>query len=156
LPRNESTVRFSANALILHTLDIAADEAQAPIDLLNLQTEQTWTSEPYKYDNQTCKITGRSDYCVWYGEEEDVALNVIIVEAKTPGSASMSERQALSYMGKYIRIFIFLTSNLTWLDLGIVHNNRNALNKVNCTVYGLACDARHRSKLFRWRKPQST
>lgn len=50
-------------------------------------------------------LSARTDYGVWYGENEEVALNVIIVEAKKTDSES-GVAQALGYMGKWLTISI--------------------------------------------------
>ncbi|KAI1838615.1 hypothetical protein DTO006G1_664 [Penicillium roqueforti] len=56
-------------------------------------------------------------YGVWYGETEEVALNVVIVKAKNMDSDS-GVAQALGYMG-------------------CVHRERKSLHKQDCTIYGL-------------------
>lgn len=46
-------------------------------------------------------LTGRPDYGIWSGEEEDLELNVVIMEAKKPHNGGAGVPQALTYMGKY-------------------------------------------------------
>lgn len=41
----------------------------------------------------------RPDYGIWYGEEEEVSLNVVVVEAKR--EIGVGTEQALGYMDKY-------------------------------------------------------
>ena len=52
-------------------------------------------------------LSARTDYGVWYGENEEVAFNVIIVEAKKTDSES-GVAQALGYMGKWSTISIMV------------------------------------------------
>ncbi|KAJ5859930.1 hypothetical protein N7534_005207 [Penicillium rubens] len=69
-------------------------------------------------------LSGSPDYGIWYGEEEDLDLNVVIMEAKRPNSASEGVPQALAYMAK-----------------GCVHKQRKDLGKADTTVYGISTDA---------------
>ena len=52
-------------------------------------------------------LSARTDYGVWYGETEEVALNVVIVKAKNMDSDS-GVAQALGYMGKWSTISIIV------------------------------------------------
>lgn len=54
------------------------------------------------YKGQDTVLNGRVDYSLWYGNPEELALNLIVVEAKyySP-SFSPLPKQALTYMGKF-------------------------------------------------------
>ncbi|KAI2766041.1 hypothetical protein DTO012A8_8748 [Penicillium roqueforti] len=95
-PSTEVSVRWTIDALLLNAHSIAA--------------KRTPVARP---------ITSReiAHYGVWYGETEEVALNVVIVKAKNMDSDS-GVAQALGYMG-------------------CVHRERKSLHKQDCTIYGL-------------------
>ena len=44
--------------------------------------ERTWEYSPVKWKGKSWMLSGRPDYGIWYGEKEDIELNVIIMEAK--------------------------------------------------------------------------
>ncbi|CAP86831.1 hypothetical protein PCH_Pc20g15020 [Penicillium rubens Wisconsin 54-1255] len=60
-----------------------------PHAALNIQVERGWKYGPVKWHRKTYFSTGRPDYRVWYGEEEEVSLNVV-VEAKRQEGAVVS------------------------------------------------------------------
>jgi hypothetical protein len=66
--------------------------------------ERIWAYSPVKWKGKTWILSGRPDYGIWYGEEEDIDLNVVIMEAKRPNSGSEGVPQALAYMGKYLTL----------------------------------------------------
>lgn len=45
-------------------------------------------------------LRGRPDYALWYGAQEDLETNLVIVEAKTIEELGKGERQVLAYMGE--------------------------------------------------------
>lgn len=64
--------------------------------------ERIWAYSPVKWKGETWMLTGRPDYGIWSGkEEEDLELNVVIMEAKKPHNGGAGIPQALAYMGKY-------------------------------------------------------
>ncbi|KAJ5427109.1 Restriction endonuclease type IHsdRN-terminal [Penicillium sp. CMV-2018d] len=82
------------------------------------------TSRQILYDTRQYKTSGRADYILWYRETHamsEKAIKLVIVEAKKEGMVSAGEAQLLGYMG-------------------IVHQERKALRKVNAVVYGMASD----------------
>ncbi|KAJ5793901.1 Restriction endonuclease type I HsdR N-terminal, partial [Penicillium paradoxum] len=82
------------------------------------------TSRPILYDTRQYKTSGRADYTLRYGETRAIsekAINLVIAEAKKEGIVSAGEAQLLSY-------------------IGIVHQERKTLRKVNTVVYGMASD----------------
>ncbi|KAJ5518535.1 Restriction endonuclease type I HsdR N-terminal [Penicillium expansum] len=81
-------------------------------------------SQPILYTARQYRASGRADYTLWYGETRAIsekAINLVIVEAKKEGMVSAREAQLLGYMG-------------------IVHQERKSLGKVNKVVYGMASD----------------
>ena len=45
-------------------------------------------------------LRGRPDYALWYGEQENLETNLVIVKAKTKDELKKGEAQLLRYMGK--------------------------------------------------------
>lgn len=66
--------------------------------------ERMWAYSPIKWEGKTWTLSGRPDYGIWYGDKEDLDLNVVIMEAKRPNSGGEGVPQALAYMGKYLTI----------------------------------------------------
>lgn len=71
---------------------------------MHVQMENTWAFTPVKWKGETFTLTGRPDYGVWYGDKEEIEVNVIVVEAKRPDDASLGVPQALAYMCEYFSI----------------------------------------------------
>ena len=46
------------------------------------------------------KLSGRPDYALWYGQQQDLETNLVIVEAKAPEEMGKGQKQVLAYMGK--------------------------------------------------------
>ncbi|OQE44596.1 hypothetical protein PENCOP_c002G02772 [Penicillium coprophilum] len=71
------------------------NEANIPI-----QTERHWVL-PIRFEKQDMNLVGKPDYAVWYGNANDTAVNVVVVEAKGMGNAGQGMIQCLAYMGEY-------------------------------------------------------
>ncbi|CAG8013712.1 unnamed protein product [Penicillium nalgiovense] len=114
-PSTKASIRWVINALLLNTHRIASHVPYA--QPIHIQTER-----PYKYGPVRLKrekvMSARPDYGIWYGDNETVYLNVLIVEAKKTDHES-GVAQALGYMG-------------------CIHRERKKLPKRDCTVYGMA------------------
>ena len=95
---SEANGRWILNSLPLEACHIATVIYPHAAQPLNIQTERGWKYGPVKWHRRKYFLTGRPDYGVWYGEEEAVSLNVVIVEAKRELGGM---EQALGYMGKY-------------------------------------------------------
>lgn len=71
---------------------------------LNLSVEPWFEFGPVEWKKKLHQVTGRPDYAVWYGEEEQDEdhheLNIVIIEAKSRDLVSQGVPQALGYMGK--------------------------------------------------------
>lgn len=99
--KNEAIIRCRMNILLFAILDVVTMSAPEDAQPLNLQTETHLISRPFKAKREYWQAQGQCDYTVWYGEEvHEQAINLVIVETKRPGSVSLGEGQALSYMGK--------------------------------------------------------
>jgi hypothetical protein len=85
-------------------------DSQGSFNSLHWQFEKQ-VSLPWKYDKREVKITGFTDYSLWYGDPPDKETNLVIVEAKTLGGAG-SFQQLLSYMDEFIlQSIIYLPLN---------------------------------------------
>jgi hypothetical protein len=82
-------------------------------------------------------LSARLDYGLWYGDNEAVCLNVLVVEAKKTDLEG-GVAQALGYMGEYLTMpNILYIRKLTCFE-GCIHRQRKKLTKRDCTVYGMA------------------
>lgn len=99
-PPSEANVRWIINALLLEAHSLATARHPKSADPVNIQAEKGWKYGPVKWKRQKYVLAGRPDYGVWYGEDEDVSLNVVVLEAKNEDGMGLT--QALGYMGKYL------------------------------------------------------
>jgi hypothetical protein len=102
---NEAVNRFTLNRLLVFAYNHITQQSKQRGQKINLQVEKQWSYGPVKYKGTKCILSGKPDYCVWYGQKEEVAVSVVVVEAKTEESASTGVAQTLAYMGKYLTIF---------------------------------------------------
>jgi hypothetical protein len=93
-----------------------------------------------KHKGKKWNLNGKSDYTVWYGDIDDVAVNVVIVEAKGEGKGTTGLPQTLGYMGKSLETREKYPCLISFWDPGTVHRRRKLLGKTDCTVYGVCCD----------------
>ncbi|KAJ5782164.1 hypothetical protein N7457_003938 [Penicillium paradoxum] len=117
-PTSEANVRWILNALLQEAFDIATTIHPHAAQPLNIQAEKGWKYGPVKWHRKKYYLSGRPGYGVWYGEDEDFSLNVVVIEAKREEGG---RAQALGYMG-------------------CVHRQRKELKKKDCTIYGIASD----------------
>jgi hypothetical protein len=82
---SEANIRWLLNTLLrkahVTATTIHPDAAQP----VNIQAERGWKFGPIKWQRKKYLLTGRPDYGVWYGEDEDVSVNVVVVEARGGG-----------------------------------------------------------------------
>ncbi|KAJ5348899.1 uncharacterized protein N7506_002152 [Penicillium brevicompactum] len=116
-PTTEPSARWIINALVPRALNIAAADGP-PDQRINIQTDYSYTHGPVKLGRDKVLLSARPDYRIWYGDWEQLALNVVIVEAKR---IDIGLSQALGYMG-------------------CIHREWKEFSKSNCTVYGFACN----------------
>ncbi|KAJ5535389.1 hypothetical protein N7527_001643 [Penicillium freii] len=119
---NEASIRWTLDLLLVYAHDIATFRQPNAGQNIGIQTERHWVFEPVEYDKKKFTLVGKPDYAVWYGNVNDTAVNIVIVEAKSQNSASKGVPQCLAYMG-------------------MVHRLRQREKKKNCTVYGVTADA---------------
>ncbi|KAJ6119882.1 hypothetical protein N7523_004162 [Penicillium sp. IBT 18751x] len=98
---NEANIRFRLNELLMNACLVAtASKDIASVRPISLQTESACSLPGVKHKGKKCNLNGKPDYAVWYGEVDDVALNVVIVEAKGEGRGNTGLPQTLGYMAK--------------------------------------------------------
>ncbi|KAJ5458273.1 hypothetical protein N7475_009661 [Penicillium sp. IBT 31633x] len=121
-PLNEVSIRWKLDLLLVYAHDIATSGQPDAGQRIGIQTERHWVFEPVRHEQKKFALIGKPDYAVWYGKVDDTAVNIVVVEAKSIGSAGKGIPQCLGYMG-------------------MVHRLRQREKKKNCTVYGMATDA---------------
>ncbi|CAG8903136.1 unnamed protein product [Penicillium egyptiacum] len=105
-PSTEASIRWIIDTLLLNAHRIAA--YQLPhAQPSNVQTERSYKYGPVSLKRERVMLSARPDYRIWYGEDEAVCLNVLIVEAKKTDIES-GVAQALGYMGEYLTMPIIL------------------------------------------------
>ncbi|CAG8900610.1 unnamed protein product [Penicillium nalgiovense] len=119
-PLNEASIRWTLDLLLVYAHDIATFGQPDAGQQIGIQTERHWVFEPVKYEKKKFALVGKPDYAVWYGNADDTAVNIVVVEAKSPNSAG----KGVAYMG-------------------MVHRLRRREKKKNCTVYGVTADAEY-------------
>ncbi|KGO37473.1 hypothetical protein PEX1_101350 [Penicillium expansum] len=74
--------------------------------------------------SNTVHLNAEANWSLWYGPKEDVAVSVVVVEAKSGATATSGVSQTLGYMG-------------------CVHRKRKELGKMDSTVYGVVSDGQY-------------
>ncbi|KAJ5209159.1 hypothetical protein N7449_003538 [Penicillium cf. viridicatum] len=123
-PLNEASIRWTLDLLLVYAHDIATFRQPDAGQNIGIQTERHWVLEPVKYEKKEFALVGKPDYAVWYGNVDDTAVNIVVVEAKSQNAACKGVPQCLAYMG-------------------MVHRLRRREKKKNCTVYGMTADAQY-------------
>ncbi|KAJ5507427.1 hypothetical protein N7527_009570 [Penicillium freii] len=77
-------------------------------------TERYWVFEPVKYDKKEFALVGKPDYAVRYGNVDDTAVNIVVVEAR-PATLRITEfRSALHIWDSRYYIPRESQKKLTW------------------------------------------
>ncbi|KAJ5893575.1 hypothetical protein N7495_005266 [Penicillium taxi] len=116
---NKTVMRFTLNYLLVFAYNYTTSHSNQKN--LQLQVETQWSYGPVTFEGVRYNMGGKPAYCLCYGQKEDVAVGVVIVEVKQAESASSGLAQTLAYMG-------------------CVHQYRKKAGKVDTTVYGIATD----------------
>lgn len=104
---SESNIRFTLDILLVYAHDIAMSENPARRHAISVQTEKHWAYGPVKWNKKDYRLVRKPDYAVWYGEVEETALNVVVVEAKKRHMAGTGLIQCLGYMGEYLALELY-------------------------------------------------
>ncbi|KAI2702042.1 hypothetical protein DTO012A7_1007 [Penicillium roqueforti] len=123
---NEALTRITLNNLLIFahhfvTSQPSTTSSDMNMNDLNLNAEGLWRYGPVMHKDTKHDLVGRPDYSLWYGNEEDVAVSVVVVETKGVESVTSGVSQTLGYMG-------------------CVHRRRKDLQKKDATVYGVVSD----------------
>ncbi|KAJ5854227.1 hypothetical protein N7534_006770 [Penicillium rubens] len=94
-------------------------------ELLEIHREPKWSFGPVRYKDQAVKLSGYPSYALWYGDEDEAALKVIVAQSKRLKRYDKGIPEVLGY-------------------IGFVHHHRKNANKAIFPVYGVATD----SKMF--------
>ncbi|KAJ5765665.1 hypothetical protein N7520_005224 [Penicillium odoratum] len=84
----------------------------------SVHKESQWSKEGLMFHGKEVKLTGRPDYTVWYGDDDDLAVNIVMMEVKATDLALTGVPQALGHGS----------------------SERKKCSKADCQVYGLAGD----------------
>lgn len=103
---NESNIRWTLSMLIVYAYDMVMSGKPSSGQVISAQTEKNWAYSPVKWLGKRYKLVGKPDYAIWYGEVEETALNIVIVEAKRRFPAPSGLVQCLAYMGEYPTTFL--------------------------------------------------
>lgn len=101
----EASIRWRMNNFVLFAFNIAMESHSEEEQLLNIEREPRWSFGPVQYKDQVAKLSGHPSYALWYGDEDEAALNVIISESKGPDKGIT---EVLGYMGEYIMLLLML------------------------------------------------
>ncbi|KAJ5401085.1 hypothetical protein N7465_011574 [Penicillium sp. CMV-2018d] len=94
---NEASTRWTFDLLLVYAHDIATSRQPDAGQNIGIQTERHWVFEPVKYEKKFA-LVGKPDYAVWHGNVDDIAVNIIVVEAKSQDSASKGVPECITYM----------------------------------------------------------
>lgn len=104
---NEAVIRLTIDAILLETMaslkgveyDQHGEETTTPRKSPQMSLENPIT---YVYNTVEGKrqVTGRVDYTLWYGKQNEAETNLMVVEAKAVGEVPAGRYQAISYMGE--------------------------------------------------------
>ncbi|KAJ5543238.1 hypothetical protein N7535_005668 [Penicillium sp. DV-2018c] len=117
----QARMRWRMNHFLLFAFNTAIDTSSE--NQLEIHREPRWSFGPVRYKDQAVKLSGCPSYGLWYGDEDEVALNVIVVQNKRLKQYDEAISEVLGYMG-----FVY-------------HHRKNA-NKPNHSIYGVATDSK--------------
>lgn len=97
---NEALTRITLNNLLVCSHHHITSHSDDTSNTVHLNAEANWRYGPVVHDKMKYDLIGRPDYSLWYGPKEDVAVSVVVVEAKSGATATSGVSQTLGYMGK--------------------------------------------------------
>lgn len=94
---NEEVIRVRLNTILMFILDDV--NLTRPLHARDMSFQlETYVKIDVSNKPDTPVVHGYPDYSLWYGSEEAVETNLVIVEAKAEGLTSSAEAQQLAYM----------------------------------------------------------
>lgn len=136
----EASMRWRMNHFLLFAFNTAMDTYSEEKRLLEIHCEPRWSFGPVRYKDQAVKLSGYPSYALWYGNEDEAALNVIVAQNTRFKRHDKGIPEVLGYMGEYN--VPLMKCSLTDLVEGFVHHHRKNANKLNSPVYGVATDSK--------------
>ncbi|KAL2705020.1 hypothetical protein AAEP93_000270 [Penicillium crustosum] len=121
---NEALTRVTLNNLLVCAHRHVTSRFDNLNNAIHINAEGHWRYGPVVHKGAKYDLIGRPNYSVWYGTQEDLAVSVVVVEAKSGTTATSGVAQTLGYMG-------------------CVHRRRKDLAKLNLTVYGVVTDGQY-------------
>ncbi|KAJ5501304.1 hypothetical protein N7453_006121 [Penicillium expansum] len=121
---DEALTRITLNNLLVCSHHYITSHSEDMSNNVHLNAEANWRYGPVVQDGMKYDLIGRPDYSLWYGTKEDVAVSVVVVEAKSGATATSEVPQTLGYMG-------------------CAHRKRKELGKMDSTVYGVVSDGQY-------------
>lgn len=103
----EAKIRFRMN-YFLCAFDLAMDSHSEERRLLEVHCEPRWSFGPVRYNGQVVKLSGCPSYALWYGDEDEAALNVIVAQGRRFSGSDKGIAEVLGYMGEQIVLLLLL------------------------------------------------
>jgi hypothetical protein len=97
----EAGMRWRMNIFLLFAYNTAMDSYSEKEGLLEIHREPRWSFGPVRYKDQAVKLSGYPSYALWYGDEDEAALNVIVAQSKRLERYDKVIPEVLGYMGEY-------------------------------------------------------
>ncbi|KAL2801091.1 hypothetical protein BJX66DRAFT_289002 [Aspergillus keveii] len=91
------------------------------IDEVHFATEKQ-ISQTITYQQAQRHLNGFMDYTLWWGHQDDLETNLVVVEAKALGGASLGMKQAL-------------------VSMAMIHSARKKSGKKDCRIFGIGTDS---------------
>lgn len=104
---NEALTRVTLNNLLVYAHRHATSRSDNLNNTIHINAEGHWRYGPVVHKGTKFDLIGRPDYSIWYGTQEDLAVSVVVVEAKSGTTATSGVAQTLGYMGKYFNYYCF-------------------------------------------------
>ncbi|CAI7572193.1 unnamed protein product [Penicillium discolor] len=121
---NEALTRITLKNLLVCSHHHVTSHSDNVSNEIHINAGGRWWYGPVVHKGAKYDLIGRPDYSLWYGTKEDVAVSVVVVEAKAGVTATPGIPQVLGYMG-------------------CIHRRRKRLAKVNSMVYGVVSDGQY-------------
>lgn len=114
----KATIRWRMCKFIRLAFDEAMNSSSEQRGRLEIHLERRWSFGPIRYNDQVVKLSGYPSYVLWYGGEDDMALNVMVAQDERFGESDKGIAEVLGYLGKSIVLYTILcVHQLIWSKL---------------------------------------
>lgn len=110
---NEALTRITLENLLACSHHHVTSHSDNVSNEIHINARGRWRYGPVVHKGAKYDLIGRPDYSLWYGTKEDVAVSVVVVEAKAGVTATPGIPQVLGYMGKCFNYSYITFWNLT-------------------------------------------